>query len=67
MRRLPHAKVVPMLHYAHREGGEIEARELLRIRELLSLSAEEARFEFKGVESQEDRFTMKIVGPRHKA
>ena len=33
--RLPDAQIVPMLHYAHREGGEIEARELSRIRELL--------------------------------
>lgn len=43
LRRLPGAQVVPMLHYAHREGGEAEARELARIREILAASAAEAR------------------------
>ena len=40
-RRLPHAHVVPMLHYAHRESGEVEAQELSRIRELLAAAGRE--------------------------
>jgi hypothetical protein len=35
-RVLPHAELVPMLHFAHRGGGEIEVRELSRVRELLA-------------------------------
>jgi hypothetical protein len=31
-RRLPRAQIVPMLHYAHRKGGEVEARELSTVR-----------------------------------
>lgn len=37
--QLPNARIVPMLHYAHREGMEVENRELHRIRQILSESA----------------------------
>ena len=35
-RLLPQAEVVPMLHYAHREGAAIQSREHSRVREILA-------------------------------
>ena len=37
--RLPSARVVPMLHYAHREGAEAEQREHARIRDVMAVAA----------------------------
>ena len=38
--RLPQARVLPVLHYAHREGSQVEAQEHARIRAALSSAAE---------------------------
>ena len=38
--RMPQARVLPMLHYAHREGSQVEAQEHARIRTALSSAAE---------------------------
>lgn len=35
VRCLPDARVIPMMHYAHREGAEVEAAELTRVRNAL--------------------------------
>ncbi|MEI7815514.1 MAG: hypothetical protein WCJ13_12105 [Coriobacteriia bacterium] len=37
---LPDSRVVPMLHYAHREGRSAEARELQRVRSEISFAGE---------------------------
>lgn len=36
LNRLPEAHVLPMMHYAHRKGLQVEAKELARIRDALA-------------------------------
>lgn len=41
-RRLPGAQVLPIMHYAHREGADAEASELARVRSALTHVAQRA-------------------------
>jgi len=40
---LPKAQIIPILHYAHREGGKAEADELARVRKILTAATVASR------------------------